>query len=161
MSKKYKMVSLDTSTTKTGWAYWENGTLKESGIIDYSKEKDSEIRVEDMCFSILEILKKFSPETIVIEMTVVTRNANVQRILSEIVGVVRGYALINYCEFIRLRPTEWRKLVKTQTEVTPKKREELKNWSINKVLALYKKKVSDDEADAILLGQARINQFVS
>jgi hypothetical protein len=31
---KTKMVTFDTSTTITGWAYFENGKLIESGVID-------------------------------------------------------------------------------------------------------------------------------
>lgn len=40
--KIYRMISLDTSTTKSGWAYWENGILIEHGVIDLSKIKDKD-----------------------------------------------------------------------------------------------------------------------
>lgn len=155
---KYRMVSLDTSSTKTGWAYFESGKLKESGVIDCHKEKDSEIRLEDMCFAICDLLTAKKAKTVVIEMTVVVRNAAAQRMLSEIVGVVRGWSLCNFAEFVRLRPTEWRKLICKDGKV-PTKRDEAKAWSIQMVKEDFKKIVSDDEADAILIGQARINQM--
>lgn len=158
-NKICKMVSIDSSSSISGYAYFENGILKNSGRIDLHKEKDSEIRIENMCLNLIDILNQYKPDIVVVEMTVVTRGAATQRMLSEIVGVIRGWALCNYAEFVRLRPSEWRKLVKNDDEFVPKKREELKIWSANKVNEIYNKEVEDDESDAILLGLARINQF--
>lgn len=155
---KYRMVSLDTSSTKSGYAYWENGELIESGLLDTSKEKDREIRLEDMCLSVIKVLDKYKPKTVVIEMTVVERNAQTQRILSEIVGVVRGWTLCNYAEFVSMRPTQWRKLICDTDEKAPRKREECKTWSVQKARQLYNYALDDDNiSDAILVGRARIN----
>lgn len=153
------MVSLDTSSTETGYAYFENGILIKSGTINLKKEKVVEIRLEDMCLSIIEILSKYKPETVVIEMTVVERGASTQRLLSEIVGVVRGWSLCNYAEFVSMRPTNWRKLVCDEDEIAPKKRNDCKPWSINKVAQIYSIRVNDNESDAILIGLARINMM--
>lgn len=151
------MVSLDTASTKSGWSYWENGKLIDYGVIDYSKEEDAEIRLEDMCIALVEILNKYKPQIVAIEMTVVERNAHTQRTLSEIVGVVRGWVLCNYAEITCLRPSEWRKLVCNQDEKAPMKRAECKEWSKNKVKQLYQIDGGDDQSDSILIGLARIN----
>lgn len=156
---KYRMVSLDTSSTKTGWAYWEAGELTEYGEIDHSKEKDIEVRFEDMCLSILSLLNRLKPETIVIEMESVTRNAHTQRILTEIIGVVHGWALSNYAEYVEYRPLAWRKLNCEEEEKVPAKREDAKAWSITKIKNLFEKDTTDNEADAILIGRARIKEF--
>jgi len=42
---KHKMVSLDTSSSKSGYAYFENGELVDSGVISHEQEKDAEIRI--------------------------------------------------------------------------------------------------------------------
>lgn len=160
MAKKItRMISLDTSTVKTGFAYWENGKLISTDIIDKSKEKDKDIRFEDMCISIIDLLNRYKPHIVCIETTVVSRNVQAQRKLSEILGVVFGWTLCNAAEFVSIRPTEWRSLVTDSGESIPKKREDLKLWSQLKVKQIFDIVVSDDEADAILLGLARINQM--
>lgn len=58
-----------------------------------------------------------------------------------------------------LRPTQWRKYAALEGEKVPKKREELKKWSINKVSEIFGVNVTDDESDAILIGLAYCNIF--
>ena len=156
--KKCRMVSLDTSSTCSGYACWENGKLIECGTLDHRKEKDAEIRVEDMCLDIVNTLNRFLPTIVVIELTAVTKNAQTQRMLSEIVGVVRGWSLVKYAEFVRLRPAEWRSLVKGE-EPCPVKRADAKRWAIKRVKEVFLLDVPEDCAEAILIGQARVNQF--
>ena len=93
-------------------------------------------------------------------MTVVERNAQVQRLLSEIVGVVRCYAIMHKdVDFVRKRPTEWRKLTKDEYYPEKGKKVDFKKWSVEKVKRDYGIECDDNEADAILIGQARINEF--
>lgn len=152
-------MSIDSSSSKTGYAVYDGGKLTASGVLDKSKEKDSEIRLEDMCLAILGALNKYHPQTVVIEMTVVTRGAGTQRLLSEIVGVVRGWSMENLAEFVEYRPTVWRKLIVGPKGKIPRKREDCKAWSIETVKKMYQESKSDDECDAILIGQARINDM--
>lgn len=156
----YKMLSLDTSSTNSGYAYWENGILKEYGVLNSEKYDDKLLKINDMGNQLIEKLNKYKPQTVVIEMTVVERNAHTQRILSEIVGIVRGWAIINKAEFVQMRPTEWRKYAKEKDEKLPTKKPDLKAWSVNRVKNIYSLKVTDDCSDAILIGLARINMFI-
>lgn len=158
-SKKYRLMSIDSSSSKTGYAVYDAGILTASGVLDMSAEKDKEIRLENMCLAIIDTLKKYKPNTVVIEMTVVTRSAATQRLLSEIVGVVRGWAVSNYAEFVEYRPTVWRKLIVGPDKKIPKGRTDCKAWSIETVRNMYNKNKGDDECDAILIGQARINEI--
>lgn len=87
---KCKMISLDTSSKVCGYAYYENGTLISHGVLNHEKEKDTEIRLEDMCLDVTRLLSEYKPVIVIVEMTVVPRNTATQRILSEILGVVRG-----------------------------------------------------------------------
>lgn len=156
LNNKCKMVSLDTSSTKTGYAIYINGKLDKSGTYDLSKMKEN--RFENMCISLSNFIKKQEPEIVVVETTAVTRNAQVQRMLTEIIGVCRGCALTMGAEFVELRPTQWRKAVCNKDEKPPKVREELKKWSYDKVKEAYGVTPhTDDESDAILIGQALIN----
>lgn len=157
--KKTIMTSLDTSSSHTGYAVFENGVLKEYG--ELTNKKKGEEAVNQMCLDIYGTLSPLSVDICVCEMTVVERSAHTQRLLSEIVGTVRGYCLAKDIYFDRLRPTEWRKIINDNFDVEqpPKKREELKKWSITVVKQLYGIDVSDNVSDAILIGIAYICEY--
>lgn len=155
---KHKLLSLDTSSSSTGWAYFENGKYVESGLIDLKAIKDSNVRLEKMVREIYKIIDHYSPAAVVTEMTVVLRNPAVQRTLTMILGAVFGKCADCSIEYQSLRPTEWRKLIDAGKK--PKKRDELKEWSKIKVKELFHvEDITDDTSDAILIGQAYINMF--
>lgn len=108
-----------------------------------------------MVTKINELIICYSPTTIAIETPVVVRNPQVQRMLTMVFGSVYTICILNDIEFQELRPTEWRSLV--DHDKKPRKREELKEWSKQKVKDLFNKDVTDDESDAILIGQAFLN----
>lgn len=159
MAKKTRLVSLDISTKSTGCALFENGKLIKSTTIDCKKEKDTVIRIEDMNLAIIKFLNECKPDIVVIEEASVTRNIKFARLLAMMAGVVNGWSLCNYAEFVMLKPSTWRKLVCDKDEKIPNKRDECKQWAINKIAALYGLNKGDDEAEAILIGQARINEI--
>lgn len=152
MAKKCKLISLDTSSTKSGWAYFENAKYKESGVIDLSKYKGgSEDRLKEMCLNLLTILEKYKPDMIVIEKLNVSRNMNAVRVLSKVIGAVYTYYIQNdSCSYFEVQPTQWRSRLGMQDG--RKKREELKKMSVEYVRDNLDIEVSDDEADAICAG---------
>ena len=151
------LVGLDTSSTKTGWSYYVNGNFTDSGVLNFSKQKNSDIRMQDMVNSIYEKLSTLKVDIVAIETTAVTRNASSQRMLTMILGAVYGWCVNNNVEFVMFRPSEWRALI--SKEKKGRKRNELKQWSVQTVEKLFRKKVSDDEADAILIAQALVNKY--
>ena len=157
---KTRMISLDTSSATTGWAYWENARLVGHGVIDLSLLRAGEDRLEQMCRELISLMDDKEPDIVVVEMTVVTRNTATQRILSELVGGVRGWCLSQRRQrfFYRMRPTEWRRLVKEEGEKMPRsKKDGLKEWDIVKAEELFEFIPADDnEADAVLIGWAYI-----
>lgn len=159
MKKATKMISLDTSTAHTGFAFWKNGKLSAYGTIDSVGNHKTGDKTDDMMLKIDRYLKEKSPDIVVVEMTVVPVNAHTQRELTELIGGIRNYCLFNKIDFYRLRPTEWRKLVRDKDENLPKKREELKAWSVEKVKKTYGVDVSDDTSDSILIGAAYMKLF--
>ncbi len=157
-----KMVSLDTSSTITGYAYWENANLTDSGILYHNNEKNTVIRVEDMTIDIIETLKRYKPDIVVVEQPPFCNSPKTCVMLAEIVGCAKGFAISHGADFVEYTVTEWRKLVANDSEKIPRKRDEAKEWDINKVRTIFQKEVEDDnEADAILIGLARIRQFES
>lgn len=153
-----RLLSLDTSTKNSGWALFSNGKYTKSGVITCTN-KDTLVRIGDMYNSIKDIIYKFKPSIVVIEMTSVPRNVQAQRYLTMLLGMVYTICLENYIEFVMLRPTEWRKMANTDNVKIGRKREEMKQWSMDLVENLFNKKVTDDESDAILIGYGYIQSF--
>jgi len=153
--KNVKLCALDIGSNFTGFSYYENARLKESKVIDESREKDSVIRCENMSFSIIKELNKYKPDIVVIEECSTMRNAKTLRMLVSFAGVVFGWALCNYAEFVTYKPTEWRKLVANANEIIPRKRDDAKEWAKEKVKQTYGLSLTDNEAEAILIGAAR------
>lgn len=153
----YKMISLDISTKKTGYALYSNGELFGYGCIECD-EKCLEDRMKNMATNILNVIDLYSPNSIYIEETVVNRNVQVQRYLTRLQGVVYGWCISNNCEFNTLRPSEWRKLVGIDTG--KKKRKELKEVALKIATTEFNiDNINDDTAEAILIGKAAINKF--
>lgn len=152
-----KLLSLDTSTTSTGFALYINGKLTEYGKLTDSTSKSSE-RMANMIKMVFKKIDEYCPDIIVTELTAVIRNPKVQRELTMLLGAIYGKCVFENIDYYSFRPTEWRKLA--DSEKKPRKREELKQWSIDLVNKIFNAELdSDDISDAILIGMAYINMF--
>lgn len=154
-----KLCSIDFSSKKTGIAYFINGKYNCHCLIDCSKHKDMEIRFYNMCLGIWEVLEIVKPDIIYIEETVVLRNAQTQRFLTRMQGVIYAWCMNNGCEFNTIRPTQWRAAIGI-SQGRNVKREQLKAQAIQYVKRKYDLDVNDDEADAICIGDAVISIFL-
>lgn len=126
-----KVLSIDSSSSSSGWALYINGKYSRSGVIDLKKNKNSDDRIKTMTLYLQSLITSYSPTVVVTEETVVLRNPASQRILTMILGVIYGKCVELGIEYLALRPTEWRKLVDPGKK--PRKRDELKEWSKVKV----------------------------
>ena len=162
-NKHTVLLSLDSSTTSTGWAIYVDGKYMRSGCINLKQMKNSKNRLPEMIRQIYNLIDCENPDIIVAEEMVVSRNAQAARMLTMILGAICGYCvraeIDDYSEepqgpdFYTLRPTEWRKLVDPGKK--PRKQEELKKWSKKKVAEIFGvNDVNDDVSDAILVGYA-------
>lgn len=148
-----RMVSIDSSTTCTGIAYFQDGELKKHGIIE-GKEKDTEIRINRMGFSIMKNLESLSPSIVYVERPRGRNNPETLRKLTTIVGMIRGYCVYNRIYFEEIAPTEWRKTLGFK-QGKGIRREEEKAQSLEYVYNKYNITAeTDDESDAICIGDA-------
>lgn len=165
ISQKCRMISIDSSSSKTGWAYFLDGKYNKSGVIDLDtkecrkKYKDnSDKRIEDMCLAVWELLQAYKPDIIVIEKLNVSRNMNAVRVLSKVIGTVYTYyVLADDCYYFEIQPTQWRSQLGMQSG--RKKRDELKKMAIEYVKNTLGIDVTDDEADSICAGIGYIKIF--
>lgn len=156
MERTINMLALDTATRHTGYAVFENGQYMKSGCLFVRSEEPDP--VDKMLKKISNLLKKHKPDIIVVEDTMVPRNAKVQRELTEILGGIRYWCVEKNSFYYAIKPTEWRKLVKNPDESLPTERNDLKIWARQKSQKYTNKYIIyDDESDAILIGQAYID----
>ena len=153
-----KLISIDSSTSCSGYAIFENGILQDYGCIDMTSIKDIYERTNNMILAIYDLINNITPDIVVVEQTTVTRNALTSRWLTLLVGSVMGKCVNEGIFFYDFRPSEWRKLV--DPDKKPRKREELKQWSKDTAKILFDiDNINDDVSDAILIGQAYINKW--
>ncbi len=162
--RETRLMSFDTSTTCSGWALFKDGVLSGHGVIDLDPRRgkayrDSEARIGLMMASLLRELDMITPDIVVIERPPLARDAQTLINLSEIVGAVRGWAAVNEADYVEYFPGTWRRFVADPGEAVPRKRAEAKPWDVEKARAIFGfDPLDDNEADAALIGQARINE---
>lgn len=157
-----KLLSLDTSTSITGYCLYKNAEYQKSGILC---SKDEKADLKNMCLCLWDLLNEIKPDIIVIETPSVTKNAHTQRALVIVYAAVYIWSILHDNTFFyAMRPTEWRKHCSDdewRKKIIKKKRPELKKLAVLEVEKLFPNisLYSDDEAEAILIGLAYIHLF--
>lgn len=145
-----KLCGIDSSTKRTAISYFEDGKLIEYKVIDFSKVKDKNERIDSMMLGIAAHLNYWKPDYIYQEDSWTSPNPETANMLTNIIGGVRFWSISNGCKYHKIKPSVWR--AQFGLNAYKDKREVLKEKSINYVKELYGVEVSDDEADAILIG---------
>lgn len=153
-----KLISLDTSSSKTGWAFFIDAKYVTHGLIDLSKDKlTSDERIKKMCLQIVEVLMKYKPDIIVVEKMNVSRNMNAVRVLCRAIDAAYHYSILNDVFYYEMQASEWRATLGMQAK--SRKRDEYKQLSMQFVEDKLNIKVTDDEADSFCIGMAYIKKF--
>lgn len=153
-----RLVTLDASTKVTGCALFEDGKLIDHCAINFSKETDSEKRMNMMCSAIVKKLSVYKPDQVWGEYPEGNgRNVLVVHHISEVLGAIRLYAALKGIEFHEAKPNEWRSWAGMQTG--RKKRDELKQAARDMVYELYGICPIEDECEAIIFGHGVLNAF--
>lgn len=140
-----KILSLDISTTSTGFAVINNGLVEEYGTFSYTNP-DFVLRCQRMADYLVEVLGKHSDiKKVVIEELKVGKNMATVVKLAIAQGVLLRELKGIHATFVG--PTVWRKYFGIND-----KREEAKLKAIKLVDKLGYVVKNDDEAEAILLG---------
>ena len=148
-----KILAFDQSTKLSAYSLWTDGQYKESGYIDLHKIKDTSERVRAMGVELCKTIKKYSPEKVVLEEVAQQSNALTLKLLARIQGIIIGFCAAHNIETYIVEPSKWRS--KLHFEQGPKvKREELKAQAIQYVKDIYGLALSEDECEAICIGDA-------
>lgn len=149
-----KLIGLDISTRITGYSIYVDGLLADHGTIDFHKIKDTEERQCNMASSILMLLENNKPDVVYVEDTFVKGNVETSMKLMMMIGSVFGWCSFNDVVFHKIKPSAWRSTV--GISIGNKSRNELKDADIEYVLNKYGVECTDDEADAIGIGEAGV-----
>jgi len=152
------LISLDTSSSKTGWTFFIDGKYIDHGLIDLSKSKlSSDERIKKMCLEILKVLDKYKPNIIAIEKMNVSRNMNAVRVLCRAIDTAYYYSILNDVFYYEIQASQWRSLLGMQGK--NRKRDDYKALSVEYVKDKLNIEVTDDEADSFCVGMAYIKLF--
>ena len=150
-----KIVGIDASTNKTGVSVFIDGEYVTHKLIDCHKEKDAMKRIPMMASQICKYLDDIGDINVIIMEKAMMKagNADTLQKLSNLAGTIMLYAHQHGIEFRHPMPSEWRKLIGL-TQGAKVKREVLKHEAILAVEREYGLKVSDDEAESILVARS-------
>lgn len=148
-----KVLSFDQSTKLSAFSYWIDGQYKESGYIDLHKIKDTSERVRAMGVELGKIIAKYSPDKVVIEEVAQQSNPLTLKLLARIQGVIIGFCAAHNIETYIVEPSKWRSTL-SFSQGPKVKREELKAQAIKYVKDVYGLELSEDESEAVCIGDA-------
>lgn len=156
-----RILALDTSTRSTGWALFTNEHYVKSGLINLTKStKSAPDRIDCMSRSILDLMEKEKPDVVICEQVSVSRNMKTVRELCRVLDACYVYTLSHNCRFFEMTPSEWRGAIGMQRRAGD--RLTYKQMSIEFAHKMFGiENAKDDEADAVCIGAAYINEYVS
>lgn len=125
-----KMMSLDQSTTRSGFSVFVDGQYIKSGLIDKHKNRDLNSRFKEMYEGIHNVIEKERPDIVILEDTQMQGgNGATFKILCQLQGAIMGMCYAMNIKFYVVSPSQWRSALGFHQG--PKvKREELKAQSI-------------------------------
>lgn len=152
-AKQEILLSLDQGTQISGYAVYEGTSLLTSGTVA-SKIKDSRLRMFQMCQNIIEIIKEYQPNRIIIEEPFAKNNIHVFQVLCEFFGMILYIANDLDIPLTSYSAAVWR----AEIELKGKNRQEQKIKAMDFVKTTFDIDCSDDEAEAILIGYSHLKR---
>lgn len=150
----FRILSLDDSTTITGWSVFDDDKLVGFGKFQCDKRNPTE-RISEMKQWMLSMLAKWKPDLVAIEDIQQQENIQIFKVLAQLQGVLVNALFENKYEFDIIHVATWR----SHCQVKGKTRSDLKKDAQAKIKAWYDVSVSQDEADAICLGRCAVSEY--
>ena len=145
-------LSLDQSTSVTGYSIFVNGDLLYYGQFKPSPKKEIFEKINDTANMIQSLIDIFNPNFIVAEDVQLQVNAKVLILLSKLLGIIEYLAHRNNIKFFIVHPKTW----KSVCGIKGRKRKEQKENTKIFIKETFGIDVPEDIADAI-----SINYFLT
>lgn len=150
-----RLVGIDSSTTATSISLFINGKYKDYTLIKIDKNEypTKWDRLDPMLKEIGNVLDRYKPDIIYQENSYKGNNVDNLKALTNILGGVRFWAIMNESEYYQLMPSQWRKVLSLNEYEADRK--VLKQKTIEYIEKKFKIKVpQDDVSDSIAIGLA-------
>lgn len=156
-----KVLAFDQSTKISAYSLFVNGEYIECGCIDLHKIKDASERIRAMGIELGNVIKKYSPEKVVIEEVAQQSNPNTLKLLARIQGVIIGFCAAHDIETYIIEPSKWRSALHFKTGAGVK-RAELKEQAIKYIKNKYGFELTEDECESLCINEAahKIYDFI-
>ena len=148
-----KILSFDQSTKISAYSVFVDNKYIECGYIDLHKIKDTSERIRAMGVELGKIIKKYSPDKVVMEEVAQQSNPLTLKLLARIQGVIIGFCAANNIETYIIEPSKWRSVLNFKIGAGVK-REELKSQAMNYVKDKYNLDLTEDCCEAICINEA-------
>jgi len=144
-----RLLALDQSTKKTGYSLFVDGKLEHHGVlIVEDDELDVFGRMVTMSTLISGILDECQPTFVCIEGIQYQNSMRVFGLLAQVQGIIFQMLFERNIGFVIIEPTAWRSYL----GIKGRKRADQKAAAIQRVSEEFGLDVTDDEAEAILIG---------
>ena len=146
--KGHRIIAFDQATEKFGLSIFEDNKLIFYSLYTFSGDMNSRIvKIKKFVQDI--VIKEWQPDFIIMEDIQYQQNGVLTfKVLAMLLGVIQTTCCENNIEFEAVAPDVWRKYAGTNG----KNRREEKMLSVAKVKEKFDISVSDDVAEAILIG---------
>ena len=148
------ILSLDQGTKITGYAIFKNKKLMISGILQTNSKDGAYERIYDVAQRVNKLIDDYKPDILVLEEPFAKNSMHVFEVLCELYGVLGYVAQQRNIQLKTFTAAVWRAIL----GLKGKNRAEQKLNAINSVEQEFGLQVSEDEAEAILIGLAYIRE---
>jgi Holliday junction resolvasome RuvABC endonuclease subunit len=149
------LLSLDISTTETGYAVYKGNILTNSGTLK-AKGRYAKDRYPAFTFLLDELFEKVSPKEVVVEAAFYRNNFKTVSYLLKLQGHAEYLAIKKGSSFSSIETTLWRGLAGFPTNFKKTKTKDYKVLSMSKASEIAGRVITNDnEADAICIGYAK------
>ena len=144
------ILSIDSGIERTGYAIFKDKKYVTSALIKTSKEKSTEIRLDEIYSKLKKVFDKYQPKVIVLEQLFFFKNQKTFIRVAQAQGVVLLLAAQNKVEIEFLTPLQIKQIITGYGQADKK--------SVQKMIKLTTEIDinQDDEADAVACGLAYI-----
>ena len=144
------ILSIDSGIERTGYAIFKDKNYVISALIKTSKDKSTEIRLEEIYSKLKEVFDKYKPGVIVLEQLFFFKNQKTFIRVAQAQGVVLLLAAQNKIKVEFLTPLQIKQIITGYGQADKK--------SVQKMIKLTTEIdiKQDDEADAVACGMAYI-----
>ncbi len=142
------ILSIDSGIEKTGYAVFKNSNYLTSALIHTSKDKNTEVRLEEIYSKLKKVFDKYKPGVVILEQLLFFKNQKTFIRVAQAQGVALLLAAQNKIKVEFLTPLQIKQAITGYGQADKK--------SVQKMIKLTTgiEIKQDDEADAVACGLA-------